>query len=73
MMRHDYSTECPDGPCPKCVQRVARRGRWTWRARQLLPLTYRTTYMTMDGGMHYAVWRQWFGKVFDLEEVQVAR
>ena len=69
-MKHDWSDECPDGPCEACVQRVARRGRWMLR--QLLPLTYRTTYGTMDGKTHFCVWRMWLGRVFDVDRVTVA-
>jgi hypothetical protein len=65
-MNHNFNEECPEGPCDACVQRVARRGRWL--IRQLLPLTYRTTYRTMDDKTHFAVWRMWFGRVFAHEE-----
>jgi hypothetical protein len=73
MGSHDYSEECPQGPCTACATRVARRGHRVWRLRQLLPLTYRTTYWTMDDREHFAVWRMWFGKVFDHNEVTVDR
>lgn len=33
--------------------------------KQLLPLTYWTKYETPDNKKHFAIWRQWFGKVFD--------
>lgn len=72
-MDHDYSQECPDGPCMGCVTRVARKNRRVWRLRQLLPLTYRTTYRTLDGREHFAVWRMFLGKVFDHSEVTIAR
>lgn len=70
-MNHDFSEECPEGPCPACAARVARRGRRMWRLRQLLPLTYRTTYWTTDGARHFAVWRMWFGRVFDHEVMTI--
>ncbi len=47
------------------------RNRITWYMRQLLPLTYRTTYI--EGGVkHYTVWRMWFGRCFDIDDVTVA-
>lgn len=46
------------------------RSRFTWYLRQLLPLHYRTTYI--EGGQrHFAVWRMWFGRVFDHEDYVV--
>lgn len=71
-MHHDFSEECPQGPCTGCAARVARKGRVGWRLRQLLPLTYRTTYATTDGTKHFAVWRMWLGRVFDHDEVTIA-
>ncbi len=38
-----------------------------WYAKQLLPLTYRSKYKTQNGNSNFAVWRMWFGKVFEYE------
>lgn len=62
-----HSGTCPDGPCTACKANHMR-----WRVRQLVPLTYRTRYRTMDGQQHFAVWRMWFGRVFAHDEVTVA-
>ncbi len=43
-----------------------------WALKQLLPLTYRSRYRTSDGKSWFAVWRMWFGRVFDHECVEVA-
>lgn len=45
--------------------------RMAWYLRQLLPLTYRSHYRT-DDVRHFAVWRMWFGRVFDHEDVVIA-
>jgi len=51
---------------------VSRRlERLRWLARQLLPLTYRTTYGDEAGRRHFAVWRMWFGRCFDVTDVVV--
>ena len=42
-----------------------------WYAKQLLPLTYRTRY-TEAGVRHFTVWRMWFGRCFDIEDVVVS-
>lgn len=39
-----------------------------WYVRQLIPLTYRSRYRTDDGLFHFAVWRMWFGVVFDYDD-----
>jgi len=41
--------------------------RLVWALRQLLPLTYRTTY-TESGERHFTVWRMWFGRSFDVAD-----
>ena len=46
------------------------RSRLVWSIRQLLPLHYRTTY-SEQGRRHYAVWRMWFGRVFDYDDYVV--
>lgn len=61
-----HAIDCPDGPCTACVAL-----KFKWSLRQLLPLTYRSTYKTADGTKHFAVWRMWFGKVFSHDEVLV--
>lgn len=40
--------------------------------KQLLPLTYRSKYKTPDGRKRLAVWKQWFGKTFDVEHFDLA-
>lgn len=42
----------------------------TWYARQLLPLTYQSHYKN-DRQQRFAVWKMWFGKVYDCEDVAV--
>jgi hypothetical protein len=39
--------------------------------KQLLPLTYRTRYFDGNGRLHFAVWRQWFGRCFQTDDVVV--
>lgn len=63
----NHDDDCPNGPCTACKANRAR-----WRLKQLLPLTYRTTYGTEDGAQHFAVWRMWFGRVFAHDEVTIA-
>ena len=48
-----------------------RLDRWIWYLKQLLPITYRTTYGE-GGRKHFTVWRMWFGRCFDVEDVLVA-
>jgi hypothetical protein len=47
------------------------KSRLIWYLRQLLPLTYRSRY-TENGRRHFAVWRMWFGRVFDHDDVTLA-
>jgi hypothetical protein len=35
-----------------------------WYLKQLLPLTYRTTYLE-KGSKYYTVWCMWFGQCFN--------
>jgi hypothetical protein len=62
-----HSVNCPDGPCTHCVVRKFR-----YHIRQLLPLTYRSHFTTVDGSKHFAVWRMWFGRVFSHEDHIIA-
>ena len=41
-----------------------------WYLKQLLPLTYRSHYMS-GGNKHFAVWRMWFGRVFAYEDFMI--
>lgn len=41
-----------------------------WYLKQLLPLTYRTTY-TENGQRHFSVWRMWFGRCFDIDDYMI--
>ena len=42
-----------------------------WYLKQLLPLTYRTTY-GKEGKTYFCVWNMWFGKCFNIEEHSIA-
>lgn len=53
------------GPVTAMIRRLK------WYLRQLVPTTYRTTYRDMHGE-HFAVWRMWWGRVFDYEDVVVS-
>ncbi len=46
--------------------------RWIWRLKQLLPLTYRTTYGDAQG-QHFTVWKMWLGRCFAIDDVLVAQ
>ena len=46
-------------------------GRTAWYLRQLMPMTYRSTYRDVDG-KHFTVWRMWLGRCFDVDDVLVA-
>ena len=41
-----------------------------WALKQLLPLTYRTTYGE-NGKRYFSVWRMWLGRSFDVETHQI--
>ena len=41
--------------------------RLCWYLKQLLPLFYQSRYELHDGTKCFAVWRMWFGRVFDYE------
>jgi hypothetical protein len=47
---------------------ASRRERLKWYVKQLFPLTYRSRYGTGDG-VHFVVWRMWFGRCFDIDDV----
>jgi hypothetical protein len=38
-----------------------------WYLKQLLPLTYRTTYVQGDK-KHFTVWKMWFGRSYDIND-----
>lgn len=44
-----------------------------WYLKQLLPLTYWTTYREggVDGPRRLAIWRMWLGRCFDVLDVPV--
>lgn len=48
-----------------------RLGKLKRYAKQLAPLTYRTTY-TADGERHFCVWRMWMGQCFQVDDVVMA-
>lgn len=40
-----------------------------WYIKQLLPLTYRTTYVDEDDGKkHFIVWKMWFGRSYSIDD-----
>ena len=39
--------------------------------KQLLPLTYRSTYKDGEGNKHFTVWNMWFGKCFNIDDIVV--
>jgi hypothetical protein len=41
-----------------------------WYLRQLLPLTYRTTYQT-EGKKYFVVWKMWFGRSYNVDSFEV--
>ena len=43
-------------------------GKLGWYLRQLVPSTYRSHYEE-KGVKHFVVWRMWFGRCFDIEDV----
>lgn len=45
--------------------------RLIWSMKQLLPLSYWTKYRTQDGAQHFAIWRMWFGRCYDITTVIV--
>ncbi len=47
-------------------------GKIVWTIKQLMPLTYRSHYGDSEGRRHFTVWRMWFGRCFDVEDVIVA-
>lgn len=42
-----------------------------WTIKQLLPLTYRTTY-GKGAGRYFCVWNMWMGRCFNIDEVEIA-
>lgn len=42
-----------------------------WYIKQLLPLTYRTTYGDELGKKHFVVWKMWFGRCFAIDDYVV--
>lgn len=43
-----------------------------WRLKQLLPLTYWTTYQMDTGQPRFVIWRMWFGRCFNVVDVPVS-
>lgn len=41
-----------------------------WYLKQLLPLTYRTTYIE-NRKRHFVVWKMWFGKCYKIDDYVV--
>lgn len=71
-MADDVRTECEktDDNWKTGQTKEDAMGKLTWYLRQLLPLTYRTTY-THDGERHFCVWRMWLGRSFDIDDVVI--
>lgn len=40
-----------------------------WAIKQLLPLTYRTEYRDEQERKHYTVWKMWFGRCFNINDI----
>lgn len=40
-----------------------------WCLKQLIPLTYRSHYRDSIKRRHFCVWRMWFGRCFQIEDV----
>ncbi len=47
------------------------KSRLVWYLRQLLPLTYVSTY-TEDDKRRLSIWRMWFGRCFDIRTFTLA-
>jgi hypothetical protein len=45
--------------------------RLVWLIKQLLPFTYRNRYWDTQHRQHLVVWRQWFGRVFQVDDVVI--
>jgi hypothetical protein len=43
-----------------------------WMIKQLLPLTYRTRYEE-NGKKYYSVWNMWFGRSYNIDEIEIAK
>lgn len=43
----------------------------TWYLKQLLPLSYATSYRDASGRARFVTWRMWFGRCFDVVDVEV--
>ena len=44
-----------------------------WYVKQLLPLTYWSTYTeTATKQRRFVIWRMWFGRCFDVKDVAIA-
>lgn len=44
------------------------KSKLVWYFRQLFPLTYRSHYHDSKKLRHFAVWKMWFGRVFEYED-----
>lgn len=40
-----------------------------WSLKQLLPLTYRSQYVTRENETRFAVWNMWLGHVYNIDDV----
>lgn len=47
-------------------------GNLLWYLKQLFPLTYRTWYRDSNGEQHFTVWKMWFGRSYNIDDVIVA-
>ena len=43
-----------------------------WLLKQLLPLTYWTTY-TEEDVKYFEIWKMWFGRCYDKTRFQIAK
>ncbi|MEN6551366.1 MAG: hypothetical protein ABFC34_00605 [Methanobacterium sp.] len=44
-----------------------------WTLKQLLPLSYRTTYGDENGNKHFVVWNMFFGRCYNIEDYVVVQ
>ena len=49
-------------------------GHIIWYFKQLLPLTYRTTYTdTKTKERHFTVWNMWFGRCYNIDDYVIGK
>lgn len=43
-----------------------------WYFKQLLPLSYRSTYRDPQGRKHFATWKMWLGRCYKIDDYVIA-